>query len=209
MVKSEKERMPHSQYLLSPSSQGVGVGGFNVPMLCETFLVTLNLALSHLMPMWVKTGGSEKSKPLMLQKQKARPRDSLWKSLYAPPTSVIASVQWDWGYNGYKGPTALTSVVSPVQWGWGYDGYKRPIAPGWEVFPPFKARKGQPERSSGKTLPEGPAMDAGTHRRALRARKHWQGSEGVCSRLGGKRRCTWQGCRWGWRRGWKRWPTHS
>ena len=69
----------------------------------------------------------------MLQKQKARPRDGLWKSLYAPPTSVIASVQWDWGYNGYKGPTALTSVIAPVHWGWGYDGYKRPSVLGWEV----------------------------------------------------------------------------
>ena len=142
MVKSEKEQMPHRQYVLSPSSQGVCVGGFNVPVFWETFLVTLNLALSHLMPMWVKTGGSEKSKSLMLQKQKARPRDGLWKSLYAPPTSVIASVQWDWGYNGYKGPTALTSVIAPVHWGWGYDGYKRPSVPGWEVFPPSKARKG-------------------------------------------------------------------
>lgn len=106
MVKSEKEQMPHTKYMLNPSSQSVGGGGFNIPVLWETFLVTLNLALSHLMPMWVKTGGSEKSKPLMLQKQKARPRDCLWKSLYASPTSVIASVQWVWGYRGYKRPIA-------------------------------------------------------------------------------------------------------
>ena len=106
MVKSEKEQMPHTKYMLNPSSQSVGGGGFNIPVLWETFLVTLNLALSHLMPMWVKTGGSEKSKPLMLQKQKARPRDCLWKSLYASPISVIASVQWVWGYRGYKRPIA-------------------------------------------------------------------------------------------------------
>ena len=51
MVKSEKEQMPHRQYVLSPSSLGVCGGGFNGPVFWETFLVTLNLALSHLMPM--------------------------------------------------------------------------------------------------------------------------------------------------------------
>lgn len=134
MVKP-KEQMPHSQYV-PVHSQGVGGGGLNIPVLWETFSVTLNLALSHLMPMWVKTGGSEKSNPSRYRSRKQGPETAFGK-LYASPTSVIASVQWDWGYNGYK----------------------RPIAPGVGGVP-SKARKGQPERSSGKTLPKGPATDA-------------------------------------------------